>query len=133
MATRILIVDDYEDCREIVALQLQNLGYDVIEAMSGEEGLEKALGQRPDVIIMDLCLPGLSGIETAAKLKAYATTRHIPLVAYTAWDGGGSKARARDAGIVEVLVKPTSAQQLDRTIQKLLTVGYPDLACVRPA
>lgn len=113
--SQILIVDD-RDSRDIVALQLQMLGYNVIEARSGEEAIEKALGQIPNLIIMDLRLPGISGIEAAMRLKNNAATRNIPVVAHTAWDKLEFKDMAKNAGMVEFLVKPVSTQQWNKIL-----------------
>jgi CheY-like chemotaxis protein len=81
---RILVVDDVADVAEMVAAVLENAGFEVVTATNGLEGLLAAHRSRPTVILMDLQMPVLDGIETTRLLKAAATTRHIPVIAHTA-------------------------------------------------
>ncbi len=120
MATKILVVEDQKDYRELLALQLQKMGYQVVEAASGEVGIEKALEAKPDLIIMDLGLPGINGIEATARLKQNSKTAYIPVVAYTAWSEEKFKQTAKKAGIAEFLVKPTPHRVLNEAIQRYL-------------
>lgn len=120
MAIKILIVEDQKDYRELLALQLQKMGYHVVEAASGEVGIEKALEERPDLIVMDLGLPGINGIEATARLKQNSKTADIPVVAYTAWSEQEFKQKAKEAGIAEFLVKPISHRVLNEAIQRYL-------------
>jgi CheY-like chemotaxis protein len=101
-------------------LQIQALGYEVIEATSGEEALEKALAETPDLIIMDLGLPGMNGIEATTKLKENPKAAHIPIVAHTAWKEEDYKDRAEKAGMARFLTKPTHPRVFKEVIQKLL-------------
>jgi len=89
---------------------------EVIEAASGEEGIEKAVGELPDLVIMDLGLPGMNGIETAKKLKESPKTALIPVIALTAWREEDSKDKALEAGMVEYLTKPARPQRLKQII-----------------
>lgn len=68
MHAKILIVEDHSDCREMLGLQLRHIGYETIEAASGPEAIEKALTENPDIVVMDLGLPGLNGIEATSGL-----------------------------------------------------------------
>lgn len=120
MAGKILVVEDYEDSREILAFQLRQMNYDVIEATNGQEAIDRAMRDGPDLIIMDLGLPGISGIEASAKLKEAPQTASIPIIAHTAWDEHEYKKKALEAGIVEYLTKPTDPRTLRRVLEKIL-------------
>jgi CheY-like chemotaxis protein len=120
MSSKILIVEDHQDSREILRLQIQALGYQVIEAASGEEALEKALAETPDLIIMDLGLPGMNGIEATRELKKSHKTTHIPVLAHTAWKEEDYKHRGEEAGMAGFLTKPTSPRVFKQVIQRLL-------------
>ncbi len=122
MATKILIVEDYWDSRVILTVLLQSLGYTVIEAANGQEGLEKAAAELPDLIIMDIGLPGMDGIETTLRLKQNAATAGIPVVAYTIWKEQSYQERAQQAGIVEYLTKPTPPPVFKDVIERTLEV-----------
>ena len=120
MPAKILIVEDHEDSRDILKVQIQVMGYKVIEAESGQEGLEKALAETPDLIIMDLGLPGINGIEAAVRLKKNPKTAHIPVIAHTAWSPEDYREKALKAGMAEYLNKPTPPQVLRRAIERFL-------------
>lgn len=120
MPAKILIVEDHEDSRDILKVQIQALGYEVIEAESGQEGLEKALTEAPDFIIMDLGLPGIDGIEAAVRLKKNPKTADIPVIAHTAWSPEDYKEKAERAGMVAYLTKPTPPHLFKEVIQRVL-------------
>lgn len=132
MTTKILIVEDHEDCRELLVIQFQRMGYQVIEATSGEKGIEKALEEKPDLIIMDLGLPGINGIEATTRLKQNIKTAHIPVVAYTAWSEEKFKQTAKQAGMAEFLVKPTPPHVLNEVIQRYLPSSMLKKICPGP-
>jgi two-component system phosphate regulon response regulator PhoB len=120
VASKILVVEDHEDSRELLTFQLRHLKYDVIEATNGYEAIERAVRDGPDLIIMDLGLPGMNGIETSAKLKENPKTASIPIIAHTAWDEHEFKKKALEAGIVEYMSKPTDPRTLRRVLEKFL-------------
>lgn len=120
MAGKVLVVEDHEDSREIVVLLLRQLKYDVVEATNGQEAIERALNETPDLIIMDLGLPGINGIETSAKLKQNPKTASIPIIAHTAWSEHDYKRQALEAGMVEYLTKPVDPRTLRRVLEKFL-------------
>lgn len=120
MAVRILIVEDNADTRELLDIQLRRMTYEVIDAATGEEGISKAQAESPDLIIMDLGLPGISGIETTVRLKQNPKTAHIPVIALTAWMEDQFRHKALEAGMVEFLCKPTAPQALRYVIEKFL-------------
>ncbi len=114
----VLLVDDYADALEVWELVLSAAGFTVSTATDGLTGLEKARLLRPDIIVMDLQMPGLSGAEVAQALRADAATRHIPLIAAT----GHSRTQlsdARAAGFDSILVKPCDPDDLVAEIRRL--------------
>jgi CheY-like chemotaxis protein len=116
---RILLVDDYIDSLEVWALYLSTEGFDVSTATNGRTALE-IVGSRPlDVIVMDLDLPGMTGIEVARVLRAQASSAHIPLIAVTGHTGSRLDA-ARTAGFDAALVKPCAPDALMSQIRRLL-------------
>ncbi len=117
---KILVVEDHPDSREILVTQLRSMGYRVAEAATGEEGIEKAQVYLPDLIIMDLGLPGIKGIEATRRLKQNAATAHIPVIALTAWSERDFREEAEKAGIAEFLTKPTPRDRLQVTIERFL-------------
>lgn len=120
MATRILIVEDHLDSLEVLTIQLKAMGYEVIEATTGEEGIEKAQANHPEIILMDLGLPGINGIEVTQRLKKNPATAAIPVIAHTAWSEESFRSEGEKAGISDFLTKPTSPYRFKTTIEKCL-------------
>lgn len=120
MASKILVVEDHPDSRDILVFMLRRLNYEVIEVTNGQEAIDRATSDGPDLIIMDLGLPGMNGIETSAKLKENPQTAFIPIIAHTAWDEHEYKKKALEAGIVEYMSKPTDPRTLKRVLEKVL-------------
>jgi two-component system, cell cycle response regulator DivK len=116
----VLIVDDFEDARTVLGFYLQLSGYEPLEAASGEEALPQAYDGKPDIILMDLQLPGIDGWEAARRLKSDARTRHIPIIALTAHALQSARDRARDAGCEGFLSKPCSPPDVVAEIARLL-------------
>jgi two-component system cell cycle response regulator DivK len=102
----ILIIEDYRDNREVTELILQEAGYRVTTATNGLRGVQLATRTTPDLILMDLGLPVLDGWEATRRLKANPTTRHIPVIAFTAYVTPEDLTSARAAGCVTVIAKP---------------------------
>ena len=117
---KILVVEDHPDSREIITAQLRNMGYHVAEAATGEEGIEKAQVYLPDLIVMDLGLPGIKGIEATRRLKQNPATARIPVIALTAWNEKDFREEAEKAGVAEFLTKPTPRYQLQATVERFL-------------
>lgn len=120
MPTTILIVEDHIDSLEVLTIQLEAMGYEVIEATTGEEGIEKAQALHPQIILMDLGLPGINGIEAAHRLKKNPETANIPVIAHTAWPEEAFRSEGEKAGISDFLTKPTSPYRFKTTIEKCL-------------
>lgn len=102
----VLVVDDYDDAREMYAESLLVNGFRVAEAADGAQAVEMARRLGPDVILMDLSLPGIDGWEATRRLKADAATQHIPVVALTGHALSSAMDAAREAGCVRFVVKP---------------------------
>lgn len=118
MRRKILVIEDNEDCRNILALQLRTLGYDIIEAESGNAGVEKAFLEMPDLIIMDLKMHGIDGIEATRRLKSNPSTQEIPIIVSTAWIAESSMKEVLAAGAAVVLTKPLTHDLLREVLQK---------------
>ena len=119
-AARVLIVDDHEDARMTLKILLELLGYQVLEAGDGIEGLRMALAERPDVAVVDIGLPGIDGYEVAQRMRADAATRDMPLIALTGYGQEEDRRRALDAGFDEHLVKPVDSRDLVAAMTRVL-------------
>ena len=108
----ILIIEDYSDTRELLATMLRGKGYKVIEAEDGLEGLLKATAMYPDLIIMDLSLPEMDGVEAARRIHRQAKLAHIPIFVVSAYLTQDVKEDVSAAGCVEVFSKPFDAELL---------------------
>ena len=116
---KILVVEDVDFNRELV-VQLLEDRYKVIEAINGEEGLELAERERPDLILMDLSLPVMDGWEATRRLKANEELRSIPVIAMTAHAMVGDEEKAKDAGCDDYLAKPLDEDELMTKLAELL-------------
>src|SRR5262245_7270995 len=116
----ILLVDDFVDNREMYALYLNHSGFEVAEAGTGHEALQQAFSLLPDLIVMDLSLPGLDGWEATRRLKEDARTRHIPVLALTSHALEGFSEGAREAGCAAFVTKPCLPEQLVTEIRAML-------------
>jgi CheY-like chemotaxis protein len=115
----VLIVDDYADALEIWGLYLRMAGYEVLTADTGPAAIDAAQREHPDIIIMDLELPGMTGIEVARALRGAHATARIPLIAATGYSHAEQLKAAEEAGFDVVLVKPCDPAELVGEIQRL--------------
>ena len=116
----ILVVDDNQLNRELVSDVLEAAGYTVLQADSAEVGLETVRSVQPDLILMDIGLPGMDGYEALRRLKAQPATRAIPVIALTAFAMTGDEAQALRAGFDGYLTKPIQTRTLAATVQRWL-------------
>jgi CheY-like chemotaxis protein len=116
----VLVVEDYQDAREMYAAYLQFSGYRVAEATNGLEAIEKTLELMPDIILMDLALPKMDGWEATRRLKVDARTKHIPIVVVSGHALEGSVKSAQAAGCDAFLRKPCLPNALLAEVKKLL-------------
>jgi CheY-like chemotaxis protein len=119
-APLILVVDDYQDAREMYAEYLQFSGFRVAEAKNGNEAVEQAFALVPDLILMDLSLPGMDGWEATRVLKADTRTKHIPVVALTGHALAGSSEGAKKAGCDAFVTKPCLPDDLVVEVRRML-------------
>ena len=116
----ILLVDDYPDALEIWGLYLRSLGYAVVTAEDGLTAVELAHRLHPDIIVLDLELPGITGFEAAIRLRSALDTCHIPLIAATGYSHVKQLNQARDCGFDSIVVKPCEPAALVAEIERLL-------------
>ena len=119
-AKTILYIEDNEMNRKIVRDLLKRTTYQLIEAHDGETGVAMALERRPDLILMDIQLPKISGLEATKKLRADAATAATPIIAITSFALSGDDQKAKEAGATAYLAKPYSPFTLVELIRKLL-------------
>ena len=119
----ILVVDDYQDAREMYAEYLQFSGFRVAEARNGNEAVDQAFALRPDLILMDLSLPGKDGWEATRELKADERTRHIPIVALTGHALAGASDGAKKAGCDSFVTKPCLPDDLVVEVRRMLDLA----------
>jgi two-component system cell cycle response regulator DivK len=118
--SKILLVEDNEMNRDMLSRRLLRNGYEVLLAMDGGEGVAMARAQSPDLILMDMSLPGLDGWEATRQLKAEPGTREIPVIALTAHAMSGDRQKALSAGCDDFDTKPVELPRLLTKIQALL-------------
>ena len=116
----VLVVEDYQDAREMYAAYLQFSGFEVAEAGNGIEAIEKTRALLPDIVLMDLALPRMDGWEATRRLKNDELTRHIPIVALTGHALAGHAEGAREAGCDAFVTKPCLPDALVAEIKRLL-------------
>ncbi|HKD20257.1 MAG TPA: response regulator [Thermoanaerobaculia bacterium] len=117
---RILIVEDNELSRDMLSRRLAKKGYEVVAAENGEEGVERAASDKPDLILMDLALPVLDGWEATRRLKTAIQTAGIPVIGLSAHAMAGDEQRARDIGCDDFDTKPVELPRLLGKIEALL-------------
>ena len=119
-APLVLVVDDVDHGREIFAEYLEYRGFRVATADDGLEAIEKAFELRPDVILMDLSLPGIDGWEATRRLKADDRTRDTPIIALTAHALASAHEKAREVGCNAVVTKPCLPKDLEQEVRRQL-------------
>lgn len=117
---RVLLVEDNEDNRMIYATILGHCGYDVTEAPNGLEGVQRAERDQPDLIVMDISLPIMDGLEATRRIRANPTTSDIPVIAVTAHARESDRERAMEAGCTQYLAKPVEPRRLVQEVQSII-------------
>lgn len=123
----ILVVEDFEDTRQMIALELRSRGYEVVEAADGRQALEAARRRRPDLVIMDLSLPVLDGLSAVYRMRETEAMCGVPVIACTAHGADIHLAAARAVGCDEYLTKPVDLGRLNELVSRLL--ARPRSAC----
>ena len=116
---KILVIEDNDDNRDILKHQLEYLGYEVVEAADGLEGLQQAEKEKPDFVIVDVMMPGIDGKEVTRRLRADAKTKDLPILAATVLFHTEDIHSCLAAGCNDVLSKPFTLQQLKEKLDKL--------------
>jgi two-component system cell cycle response regulator DivK len=119
----ILYVEDNEMNRQIVRDLLKRTTYKLVEAHDGEAGVAKALEIRPDLILMDIQLPKISGLDATRKLRAEVATAGTPIIAITSFALSGDEQKAKEAGATAYLAKPYSPRDLLSLIRQIVPEG----------
>jgi len=119
---KVLVVEDHPDMRELLIWQLELMGFLAIPARHGKEGVEKALQEKPDLILMDIMLPGMNGWEATRTLRANPETRNIPILAETALFRESDLKTSIEAGCNDYLVKPFTFQELQEKIKEFIPI-----------
>lgn len=114
---RVLVADDSEQIRQAIRLTLEAEGYEIIEASDGLETIDLAAEHSPDLILLDIGMPNMDGIEALERLKAFSVTRGTPVVMVTALDDRETVATAVKLGLRDYIVKPWSTDELIEVVQ----------------
>jgi len=120
MSKKILIVEDDPRSLKMIRMTLRPYGYSLLEATDGEEALKVARSDKPDLIIMDLRLPKVSGLEVTRQLRQMSDFNHIAIIAITAYAMKGDKEKAISAGCDAYLAKPINTRELPKLITEML-------------
>jgi signal transduction histidine kinase len=121
---RVLVIDDVADHRALLAGMMQPLGFDVTEAAGGDDGLTRAVAQPPDLILMDIVMPDLNGLEAIRRLRKLPGLRHVPIVAISASAGAEDRRQAIEAGAQAFLAKPVDRKALLDQAAALLSLNW---------
>lgn len=120
MKKRILLVEDNTATIDVVQKELEFLGYEYVSAQDGKEAVEKAASYLPDLIIMDISLPKMDGLEASAAIRKNPKTESIPILAATARALPGDKEKCLQAGCTDYIAKPFTHRELGAALKKLL-------------
>ena len=126
MAKRILVVDDNEDNRQILIDLLSSAGYEVIEARTGFDAVASAARDVPNLVLMDIQLPGMDGLEATRRIKAQPALAGIPVIAVTSYALAGDDRKAADAGCDDYVTKPFSPRALLAKVRGILGDAPPE-------
>jgi CheY-like chemotaxis protein len=118
-APRVLVGDDSEVIRELISVNLELEGFDVCTAEDGQDALDRIEEIEPDLVTLDVVMPRLDGFQTAARLRANAATRHIPLVMVSAAAQEGDLQRGREIGVNAYITKPFQPEELVQVVRDL--------------
>ena len=119
-----IIVEDHPDSMEVLSLQLETLGFSVIPANNGMEGVEKAITEKPDLILMDIMMPGMDGREATRRIRSNPGTKDIPILAATVLFKESDLRSCIEAGCNDYIVKPFSHQELREKIMDFIPIAW---------
>jgi len=118
--TKVLVVEDNERNRYLISFLLKGDGFEVVEAFTGEEGVEKAIQERPDMVLMDIQLPGIDGYETTRRIRASPGGEKVPIIALTSYAMTGDRERSLAAGCTGYVEKPINPDTIIGEIRAFL-------------
>ncbi len=116
----ILVVEDNENNLYLISFILEKMGHKVIAAKTGEQGVELALNDRPDLILMDIQLPGINGLEATRRIRASKTAGDVPIIALTSYALVGDREQVLSAGCTGYIEKPINPQKIMGEIERYL-------------
>jgi two-component system cell cycle response regulator DivK len=122
MGKTILIVEDEPRNLKLLRDLLQRFGYEILEASDGEQGVKSAGEKMPDLILMDIMMPKMDGLEATRIIKADTKTKHIPIIALTSYAMKGDREKTIEAGCDGYIAKPIDIKEVLKTIETYLTV-----------
>jgi len=125
MADLVMVIEDEKEIRDLVRYNLERAGFRVAAAADGEEGLERIFASRPDAVVLDLMLPGRSGLEVLRELRSEPATRDLPVIVLTARAAEMDKLLGFEHGADDYLTKPFSPRELVARVQALLRRAHP--------
>jgi CheY-like chemotaxis protein len=123
MMEKVLIVDDNRASRDLIRAILKSVRCDIIEATDGQEGLALMQQERPDLVLLDIDMPGLDGLAVVKKVREDTSLAYLPVMAVTAFAMEGDREKGMDAGFTAYLTKPVRAAILREQVQQLLGLG----------
>ena len=122
MAKKILIVDDEPDVLKVAVGRLKKAGYDTIQAVNGQEGLDAIRGKKPDLVLLDLAMPGINGYEVCRQAKGDEATKDIPIILFTASIATKTiDEKVKELGADDFIIKPFNHEELLEKIGRVLT------------
>jgi len=121
MIKKVLVIEDHPDMRELLVWQMERMGFAVIPAKHGQEGVEKAIEEKPNLILMDIMMPGMDGREATRILRSHPDTRNIPILAATVLFREADLKSCLEAGCNGYIVKPFTFQELQGKVQEFLS------------
>ncbi len=119
MKKRVLLAEDHPETIEVMQLELEVLGYEVIVAQDGLEAVEKASAEPPDLIVMDMIMPKMDGFQAAVRIRQNPKTENIPILAATALARPGDREKCLESGCNGYIAKPFTHKQLGAAIDRL--------------
>ncbi len=117
---RVLVVEDNENNMKLICLVLEKHGYEPIKAFSGEEGVEKAIAERPDLILMDIQLPDINGMEAVQRIRMVDDMQEIPIIAITSYAMAGDREKILNVGCDGYFEKPIDPLTIVEKIEKIV-------------
>lgn len=117
---KILVADDEEDIKMVLQMYLENNGYEVVTAFDGLDAVSKIRDERPDLVLMDIMMPVIDGVEVTRQIKADETTKDIPVIMLTAAAQSSMVEKAMEAGACEYIAKPFEPEHVQQAIEKIL-------------